>query len=1204
MNWTRSASILGMLMMLALPQFAAAGPEGDGSGRADASATFIRMELPFAPEFTCAAWMPDGSSMVVAGPDGWILRYYPANGTFVNVSARGMSSIPDYFGVAISPATSDALIVGQGGVAVLVAPDNRVAVQPTGTENDLLAASFSPDGSLAFLAGTNRTLIRFDAAQKKMTVQDDLLMPDLIQIPTGETFGKCSFRPGGQYALLAAPEAGKLYRITDSSLLDITYKFTGLAEPRDIAWTPDGASALVVDNRSRAFLWDGNGESTVRVDGPRGSQMVLAAWRNDSSASLLALGTGPGLYSYSGLPALSSVQPLEVSSFWAMSWSPDGREGFIFAVDGPDRDAYHFREGDLSPALELVRVGPTTAALAWNWNGTSAQDHTDIYISTDEGAVFDTIPLTILSEKSHIFSPLKPGAKYFAAVRVYFATVPPVDAKSSILSFATPGQNTVPKPSTPVLSDINSTAVYLTWSWSPGASGEKLDHYLLLHSTSQADLLNATPLNAYTNTTGRLYNLVPSTKYYLMIRVVTQTNLTADSDVQSFSTTAFSIPNPVSLELTGYRLQWRASSSPNVSKYDLYYAQRTGQTVEQMAFVTTYPAGQANYAYDLSPHLGTTYREGSTYYFRVRTVNRDGGTGDSEQIGFTYDIAPTRVSTGAVTDITYNSVRLTWGKSTATDFAAYVIEYREYLSGSWKTALKVTDRNTTSAVVGSLAPDTRYDFRIKVQDRTGKTSATSDWATHPRTDENIPYEIFATVFGDPAVCLPISFIMMFMTTAAAVGMRKSGKGRGSTVFGAFAAGFALLFLGNLLSLMDIMQFSPEQKLLLFLLPLPVVAAIALARRGRVRRAEAKKAEEARRREAEEAAARRQKRADDVRATLAALGPRLEALERMPGQASTAAARTMFQQAGWAYGSGNLDSAQDLAQRAESGIRQMEESNRDRQSQAEAITKRLETVDTHLRTLIDHWLKYDPAAELGLDPLRPDRARLEAARKGEDARLQSAQAKQQQAGVLLGQGRMAEARDVAAAAQSEVDRMLDAWNRWKDLKDMATSLLVAIEKAASWASLDSRAFRRRVEDARLELAVQDSAAASTALNAIRAELDALGQTHRPALAIALPPVQYHLNRFEDFQFTVRNAGKAIARKIDIALEAPADFGPGGNQPTVKLVSMAAGGSQDCRLNLAFTREGSVPVLFTLSCEDNVGSRVVQDPVRLTVNVMGR
>ena len=1100
------AFVLVLLFMAALLPGNAAGTEGDGAGRAGSA--FVRMDLPFSPELSDAAWMPDGSSMLAVGPDGWILRYHPDNRTFVNVNARGAGWVPDYKAVAISPATSEALVVGDGGMAVRVSTGDRVTVQPTGTQSDLLDVSYMSDGSMAFLAGANRTLVEYDPSTRTMTVQDSLLMPGLADIPANTNFGAVSIRPDGQYALVAAPEAGRMYRLSDSGIADISYKFMDLSVPTDICWSPDGSRALVLSNRSVAYLWDGAGESCAQLSGPPGSRMVLGAWRNATSASLLSLGTAGGLYEYSGQPALGLAQSLEASAFRAMSWSPDGKEGFIFAVEGVDAVAYHVRD--------LV----------------------------------------------------------------------------------------IPKPSKPGPTDINSTAVYLTWSWSPGDSGEKLDHYVLLHSTSETDLLNATPLNAHTNTSGRLYNLIPSTKYYLLIRVVTQNDLSADSEVQSFSTTAFTLPQPVGPYFDGYTLRWQPSTSPNISKYDLYYAQMPGQAVEGMPFVATFPAGQASYSYSLSSQLGTTFREGTTYYFRVRTVNRDGGTADSGEAAFKYDTAPRAVSAVKITDITYNSVRLTWSKSDAADFSAYVIEYRPYMSGTWKTALKVTDKNTTSAVIGSLESDTKYDFRIKVQDKGGKTSGVSEWAVHPRTEENIAYDIFSTVFGDPVVCLPISFMLLFMTIGGAAGMAKSGKGRGSAVFGTFAAGFAMLVVVNLLQLMEIWQPSWEMKLLLFLLPMPVAAVIAGALWWRARRAKARSAEEARRRQAEEDAARRQKQAEELRTTLGALGGRLSALERIPGQGDTAAARMLLQQAGYAFSTGNLQNAQDLAQRAETGMREMEDSSRDRQSQAEAITRRLENVDSHLRTLIDHWLKYDPAAELGLDPLRIERARLEAARKQEDSQLQSAQARQQQAGVLLGQGRLAEAKDVAAQAQSEVDRMLDGWNQWKDLKDQAGSLLAGIESAASWASIDSRSYRRRLEDAKLELAVQDRAAAAASLNAIRAELGALGQTHRPMLGIALPPREYRLNRFEDFQFTVRNTGKAVARKIDIALEAPADFGPGGAQPIVKLVSMAPGGLQDCRLNLCFTREGSVPVLFSPAFEDNAGNRIVQEPVRLTVSVLGR
>jgi hypothetical protein len=333
-------------------------------------------------------------------------------------------------------------------------------------------------------------------------------------------------------------------------------------------------------------------------------------------------------------------------------------------------------------------------------------------------------------------------------------------------------------------------------------------------------------------------------------------------------------------------------------------------------------------------------------------VNRDGASADSSQVEFNYNNAPPGVSAVRISDITYNSVRLTWGRSAASDFSAYVIEYREYPTGTWKTSLRINNRNTTSAVAGGLQSDTAYEFRIKVQDSGGKTSPVTVWSVRPRTDENVAYEIFSTVFGDPAVCLPISFMLLFMTAAGAAGMAKSRNVVGSAIFGCFAAGFGMLVIANLLQLMEVFAFSPEQKLILFVLPIPFAVAIAVARKARRARNAARERAESERRAAEERAAEQRRRADEIRAKLEALGPRLAGLERTRGPAGAPEARNLLAQAGQAYSTGNLDAAQELAGRAETGMREMEDADRDRRAQAESVTKQLEKIDTHLQALIN------------------------------------------------------------------------------------------------------------------------------------------------------------------------------------------------------------------------------------------------------------
>jgi len=83
---------------------------------------------------------------------------------------------------------------------------------------------------------------------------------------------------------------------------------------------------------------------------------------------------------------------------------------------------------------------------------------------------------------------------------------------------------------------------------------------------------------------------------------------------------------------------------------------------------------------------------------------------------------PVALSIPTDTDITANSVVLTWSVSTAGDFSLYAIVME---SASDSVLAAISDRNTTQYEVQDLQPDTEYQFRVDVRstaNQTGKGS--------------------------------------------------------------------------------------------------------------------------------------------------------------------------------------------------------------------------------------------------------------------------------------------------------------------------------------------------------------------------------------------------------------------------------------------------------------------------------------------------
>ncbi len=83
---------------------------------------------------------------------------------------------------------------------------------------------------------------------------------------------------------------------------------------------------------------------------------------------------------------------------------------------------------------------------------------------------------------------------------------------------------------------------------------------------------------------------------------------------------------------------------------------------------------------------------------------------------------PVALSIPTDTDITANSVVLTWTVSTAGDFSRYAVVME---SASDSVLAAISDRNTTQYEVQDLQPDTEYQFRVDVKstaNQTGKGS--------------------------------------------------------------------------------------------------------------------------------------------------------------------------------------------------------------------------------------------------------------------------------------------------------------------------------------------------------------------------------------------------------------------------------------------------------------------------------------------------
>lgn len=120
----------------------------------------------------------------------------------------------------------------------------------------------------------------------------------------------------------------------------------------------------------------------------------------------------------------------------------------------------------------------------------------------------------------------------------------------------------------------------------------------------------------------------------------------------------------------------------------------------------------------------TNLTPGTSYTFRVRLRKVSGST--VQYGGYIRAVATTvlpNVTTFTAPQTTSRTVTLKWAENA--DATGYIIE--QYKGGKWTQILKTTGNTTLQCTASSLAPETRYSFRIKSYRKTGSVVVCSDY---------------------------------------------------------------------------------------------------------------------------------------------------------------------------------------------------------------------------------------------------------------------------------------------------------------------------------------------------------------------------------------------------------------------------------------------------------------------------------------------
>jgi predicted phage tail protein len=156
-------------------------------------------------------------------------------------------------------------------------------------------------------------------------------------------------------------------------------------------------------------------------------------------------------------------------------------------------------------------------------------------------------------------------------------------------------------------------------------------------------------------------------------------------------------------------LAWTESTNLKFEKYEVYKSIAAGILGTSIANITN----------EAVTSLSVTNLSPSTkYYFTLKVWDTEGLYTNSTQISVNTAAPPTAV-TISVSDITENSLKLTWTQSSDSFFARYEV-FQSTIQGVLGTSIvNVTSKVSTSFTVSKLSLGTTYYFTVRTTDTEG-----------------------------------------------------------------------------------------------------------------------------------------------------------------------------------------------------------------------------------------------------------------------------------------------------------------------------------------------------------------------------------------------------------------------------------------------------------------------------------------------------
>ena len=696
-------------------------------------------------------WSPLGGQALIGGWNGYLLRWDGQQFGTVSMSTGNTFQGIEFNGFGV------ALLVGWFGEVYTYKNGNLVMV-PSGITYMLYCVDWSSDNSMGLVAGELGTLATYDPSTNKITV---------ITVGADTTFYDAAWKPDWSYALIVGSQ-GAVFKWDG-------VKLTKLASPTSenllgIAWAPNGDRALMVGTNGALIEYfdGGTGGDPSMVQRLSGTTKNLWGVDFNNNGQALIVGDRGEVRTWTNNVATKLVST-NVNNMRSVDWKDASTA---------------YATGDAGTVLRIQtspvqRVDVSTPNLQFNnalWGGQWKDDKQRGLICGDLGLLMEHIdnsPLTTLDDS---FNPIDTGTNALlygmdwnygetdvlmvgnggtvanfhddsSAVRLLRSptteTLYGVSWKGNQYALIVGGSGTVMKywpnlkPAAVVMNnptEITDNSMKLVWSRSD--VGDFHHYEVHMSKTAGFNPSGSTRLKTITDqdiTSMTVTGLSRDTTYYFKVRIVDNGGLYADSNqvfghtiVGKIPPSAVKLYDPTDITDSSMMLAWDQNKDTDFDHYELHMSKVKGFTPSGSTVKVTVD----NQTVTITPVKALAVE--TTYYFKLRVVDKDGLTNDSNEVSGTtqkINVAPTAVKLNEPFNVTDDTMEVNWSMNKDSDFKSYEVHLgtqQGFTINASTLKATITAQNLTAYKFEGLTQLTNYYIKVRVVDTGGLYSDSNE----------------------------------------------------------------------------------------------------------------------------------------------------------------------------------------------------------------------------------------------------------------------------------------------------------------------------------------------------------------------------------------------------------------------------------------------------------------------------------------------